>query len=507
MRPSTNRTRALTLAGVPGLVLSVIGALLLVGCHKGIVANFTFRCASSADCIAGWTCDSAGTCAPEPGSVSPDAANADTPIESEVTAAPARKLDVLLVIDDSASMCQEQAQLASASATLVASLAAYDFRIAVVTTDVLSADKAGKFQLPNTSDYPFACAESRATPCLEANGGDAVCTTAFGSGWSCDGPSSDKQVLNCNGSVNSRCKRACTTDAECDGDSVLGGSVSRAATCASDATRCVYKCLKPAADHNGCVLRPPTADCLAAAERLTALGGMAYVTNSTAAAHLRCNVLVGAQQQNNANLESGLGAALLALDPTGANGPQAKAFLRPDADLAVVFVTDEDDCTTRPCMTGESCTSVSWLQLPKEKYGTCACLDDETTPGGPLRSVKNLANALGALKSSTKKTFVAAIIGDSVPGDAVTAGLDVAQARAAYRDSKCGVCAENPSGKHTMLFNTYMCSSPLGHADYGGRYVDFVTEFGSRGLVLNLCDPVGFGGSFAKLGQWLASQL
>ena len=83
--------------------------------------------------------------------------------------AEAIKVDFLWVIDDSASMCQEQASLAESFnefLTRITSFVNIDYRIAVVTTDMLSDDKIAKFRHHRTTEFPFACTQKEAQACV-----------------------------------------------------------------------------------------------------------------------------------------------------------------------------------------------------------------------------------------------------------------------------------------------------------------------------------------------------
>jgi hypothetical protein len=59
-------------------------------------------------------------------------------------------------------------------------------------------------------------------------------------------------------------------------------------------------------------------------------------------------------QSYQANLEQGLKAAWLALDPSGPNAGQSALFLRDDAYLLLVFASDEEDCSIDPAYTSPS---------------------------------------------------------------------------------------------------------------------------------------------------------
>lgn len=229
-------------------------------------------CAGPADCAAGYACE-AGVCVP---------AGADdvepARISQRTTAPGPQQIDLLLVIDNSGSMCQEQAALSEAFASLGERLQDMDYRIAVTTTD-LREPEPGQF---------------RATP------------------------ASPMANLNCE-------------------------------------------------DSNGDPLVPDTADCAAfLAERADpALIRASDVTDQAMLAQwTRCLTTLGTEGDG---FEGGLGATLAALSCTGPNAARFAAccrpddtfdptcsqegiapdFLRPDAQLAVLYLTDENDCTAR----------------------------------------------------------------------------------------------------------------------------------------------------------------
>ena len=423
------------------------------------------------------------------GSSEPIPAVTDVPVVVETL-----KLDLLFVIDDSAGMCREEIALAASVGPLLLKLEGIDYRIVAVTTDVLSEEKLGVFQYAPATEFPFACGEMRVMECHSESMGDETCAATFGPGWACQG-TTPETLTNCNGSVNSKCRKTCMTEADCDSDLKLPkGS---------------YICLDPTGDpaRAGCVPRPPTASCPtpeAIRDTMTAdTGGGAFLTPATAPSLLPCVAVVGAFQHNNANLESGLAASWLALDPDGPNAQAAKAFLRDDAWLAVIYVGNDEDCST-DTYTGPDCdpasntcgrTDAGLIKLKKEQYGTCGCLAD-SRHGGPLMPVDDVATRLRALKSDPTRIFVAAIAGDSMSADPETQASD----RAAYMKSKCSLC-DDPGAMHPLLFNSTICASEVGQAEYGSRFATLVAMFGDHGAFANYCAGVGPG--LAKLGDRL----
>jgi len=199
-----------------------------------------------------------------------------------------------------------------------------------------------------------------------------------------------------------------------------------------------------------------------------------YLESNDAVSNLeyfRCLATVGADYSTSAKLEQGLSAARFALDPNGPNAEQALDFIREGAQLVLVFMSDEEDCSVKPeCFDKEK---ESWKVrdcIPAEEYDGCAQNEN-------LESVNAFVDFFKSLKDDPSRVFVAAIVGDSqeVDEDARSADIEV------YRQSE-----ENniKPGMHP-----YICKSDDGVADYGGRYVELVNGFGSKGMVANICGP------------------
>ncbi len=170
------------------------------------------------------------------------------------------KVDILFVVDNSGSMCEEQANLRENIVNLIQPLveAGIDFNLAVVTTDMQAPEESGRFQ--NTPD------------------GDP--------GPSC---SIAVNISDCPGTAN---------------NPENAPTVIRS----SDAN---YQ-------------RP---------------GGQADLDKLTL--HLGCNLTVGTKGNG---FEQGLNAARAALS-RGLLESDNAGFLRPEAALGLVFVTDENDCS------------------------------------------------------------------------------------------------------------------------------------------------------------------
>lgn len=87
-----------------------------------------------------------------------------------------------------------------------------------------------------------------------------------------------------------------------------------------------------------------TTDMTVAAGRLVGLPNVITRATPNAAQVFRDNVRVGAE---GSGFEKGFDAAYAAVSPALTNGPNA-AFYRPEASLAVIFVSDEDDGSAFP---------------------------------------------------------------------------------------------------------------------------------------------------------------
>jgi hypothetical protein len=320
------------------------------------------------------------------------------------------KLDVLLVVDDTGGMCWHQMALTQAVEGFLAKLgqASGDVRVAVTTTDVRSEGFRGAFRTDHATNYEPACQVNRVRECTV----DAECAgleAEFGPGWECTWEGGQINLtVNDNGSVNSRCHKACATDAACT--SVFGSA---------------FHCSLATPGAVGCQPTPPVEGCPEA---------VGPVLTGADVAKLGCLVNVGNGGSHEKNLEGGLKAALLALergnDPCTSPSPNVcrlftperlataagtcperlaacgehlapgePDFLRDDAWLLVVFLTNEDDCSDRD----DDPFSLNEIKL-------CAYDDEKLLP------ILEVATSLKALKADPARVIVAGIVGDAVVG-------------------------------------------------------------------------------------------
>jgi hypothetical protein len=134
-------------AGRPAVCVDPTDPALVQACGAAApsAALCLGTCASDAECGAGAACDG-GRCLP--GADADTDAGAPGPrVREQNVVVPARpKMDVLVVVDNSGSMCEEQGQLAAALRTAAgASLTEPDLRFAVTSTDLRTETDRGAF--------------------------------------------------------------------------------------------------------------------------------------------------------------------------------------------------------------------------------------------------------------------------------------------------------------------------------------------------------------------------
>lgn len=97
---------------------------------------------------------------------------------------------------------------------------------------------------------------------------------------------------------------------------------------------------------------------------------------------------------------------------------------------------------------------------------------------------------------------MAAVTGDSLATDPAVKAAE----RLAYTQSKCSECTD-PAAMHPLLFNTWICASASGKADYGSRYIELVEAFGDNGTMMNICSPSLYASELLALGNNLRQAL
>lgn len=316
--------------------------------------------------------------------------------------------------------------------------------------------------------------------------------------------------------------------------------------CIAEFAKSSYRCLYPGGDKtkSGCLLPPPTSYCPAKGPKILDKGDFnccldpqssacadhkadtsvtcsyfkgwksgdwagnpVWKTLSDAEVYEQifrqlfiCMAMVGTGQQPCGNQEQGLLAAWLALDPNGENKDQARAFLREDAYLLIVVISDEEDCSTVK-------------QISAEQYPLCACLadtrgcraDGTCNPNYPdkvLYPVDEFVNKFKSLKKDPAMVVFTAIVGDALPGSVLSPKLpdgslpEVDDIRRRYYDCKC----QTPATAYSP--QTYVCYSNQGKADLGKRYMDVAAAFGNRwGQTSNICDDSGLSPALERIAK------
>jgi hypothetical protein len=252
------------------------------------------------------------------------------------------QVDILWVIDGSAGMCQEMLALGRGADAFIMKLqegANFDLRMAVTTMDGFGDGARGKFNNTAATTFPPACFETRVHPCL----GNEDCQKRFGPGWDCKSYPAD-DMYNMNRSINSYCIYRCKTDGDCCGEFCYEDKCGSDQSClltkcdGAPTDNCTFECQTPGqgTSGSGCLQPPDTNDCPSSVPPVLSM----HILDL-----FKCNATVESPQNFTPNLEQGLRTAWLALDPDGENAAQATGFLRPEALLLIIFVTDEDDCS------------------------------------------------------------------------------------------------------------------------------------------------------------------
>jgi hypothetical protein len=266
----------------------------------------------------------------------------------------------------------------------------------------------------------------------------------------------------------------------------------------------------------------PTAGCTSStlqsgATFITDTGGSSPVTNFTAtdiSTVFSCIAQLGAFgcgfEHQLASVARALGA-----DGLGAAPPENAGFVRPDADLAIVLLTNEDDCSA-PFGTDLYDTSADMLASPYgpvdnyrcNEFGhlcgtppappprlspnpsdlsTTVTLDNCTSAecSGKLTPVAEFAARLRALKAgSANRVLVAALAGPATP----------------YAVNWITPPLVDTGPWPVIQHSCGSVSSADGFADPAVRIRQFVQAFGADGVVGSFCDP-DFGTTMQALAQ------
>lgn len=238
-----------------------------------------------------------------------------------------------------------------------------------------------------------------------------------------------------------------------------------------------------------------------------------------------CMATVGTGQDQAVcgNQEQGLRAAWMALDTEGENAEQARNFLREDAYLLIVVVTDEDDCSAPEFFNEQTGKWASYYNsfdgsaADEAQFNKpCSCARDENgclasgecdyskclTNGNfdrhkcQLYSPSSMVNKLRSLKSDPAQVVFASIAGDAIPGSETSPVSDVDLIHERFYECRCGNTSSLASGYN------YICASNFGKAEWGKRYSDVADAFGTQyGQFSNICSDEGVGPSLKRIAE------
>jgi hypothetical protein len=209
---------------------------------------------------------------------------------------------------------------------------------------------------------------------------------------------------------------------------------------------------------------------------------------------LRCAMMVG---RDGCNYEHPLGAIARALDPATVENA---GFVRADAHLAIVLLTNEDDCSAPPdsdlfvnapggeftavfcARMGHLCGGAPPPASPFEApLSSCTAAED-----GPLIPVRSLVEQVRMSKGEPDRQLtVVGIFGDP----------------AAYPDARYRFYRS----REPVLDMAPICQSSLGEAYPGLRIAAFVDAFGRGGFRESACGD--FDSILARIGRNIARRL
>jgi hypothetical protein len=263
--------------------------------------------------------------------------------------------------------------------------------------------------------------------------------------------------------------------------------------------------------------------------------GATYIVDSGGQRNYTGNIedvftCIAALGQDGCGFEHQFAAILRALGADGQAPPaENQGFLRPEAYLAIIMITNEDDCSASPgdgpngriplFDTGSNTNLMSQLGPPSNfrcnefghmcdgmhpsrnapnndvaatvNYTSCTSNDTE----GYLLGVVDTANRIKKLKPDPSQVIVAAITGPATPY--------TVKWKPPTADTSCGAA----SCPWPLIGHS--CGSeqdPAGFADPGVRVNEFVKEFGANGLALEICSD-DFAPSLRRIGDLINQQL
>jgi len=226
---------------------------------------------------------------------------------------------------------------------------------------------------------------------------------------------------------------------------------------------------------------------------------------------------IAALGEQGCGFEHQFAAITRALGADGFNAPAENAgFLRPDALLVVVMITNEDDCSAAPGVLLYDSTSnlelASQLGPPSNfrcndfghrcdgarpsryapnndvtatvSYDSCTSNDAD----GYLLSVRDTANRIKALKADDGQVMVAAITGPRAP-------YVVHWKQPSLADTSCGAAScPWPEITHSCT------AADMSFADPAVRIGELVDQFGVNGRLLSICESE-FAGALNDIGN------
>jgi hypothetical protein len=215
---------------------------------------------------------------------------------------------------------------------------------------------------------------------------------------------------------------------------------------------------------------------------------------------------IAALGESGCGFERPFAAITRALGADGQPPPaENQAFLRPDAYLAIVMITNEDDCSAKPGVSlydvntnrnladplgppsnfrcnefGHLCDGAPPNRFApgddvnaRVSYGSCVSNEG----GGYLLGVQDTANRIKALKADDGQIMVAAITG-------APSSYAVRWKAPPSGDSSCGGGTSCP----WPVIDHACVAADQSFADPAVRVAELVGKFGANGLVTSICD-------------------
>lgn len=207
------------------------------------------------------------------------------------------------------------------------------------------------------------------------------------------------------------------------------------------------------------------------------------VASATSSAEAAFNSMANVGLSGSAQ-ERGLYAAYLALtNPDNITGSGGDRFIRPDAALYVIFVSDEDDASCNPVVRQATCTADPG----------CRCASDQALAGtGAFGSTEYFTRFFETYKGygNADAVAVAAIV---AMDDGPDAGVP-----AQYGDTSQHVgCCKSRDGGSCPKSGTYAVDAGYDVGYFGSRYMKVAAETG--GTAVSICDD-NFTGALKALG-------